>query len=83
MTQNIITDIRIDRCQHGTFTGAIEVLYPGALWESVASGGPAWLTPPEDLLATARQHGATVVAYGSDGMWYALRPRGDAGNKQS
>ena len=74
-------DIHLDRCQHGMFTGAIEALYPGAVWESVASAGQAWSTPPETLLRTARLQGATVVAYGGDGTWYALRPRVDTRSK--
>jgi hypothetical protein len=66
-------NIHIDRCVVGCFTGCIEHCYPGERWERVGEAlTNCYGEPDQNFVAQSLAAGASVVAYGGDGMWFAL-----------
>jgi len=66
--------IKVDLCIFDGVPGCIERFYPGTEWEVVDVLGSCWAAePPRQWQDQAEARGATVVAYGGDGTWFALR----------
>ncbi len=72
-----MAELRIDFCRVGKHSGCVESRYPATAWKTVDSLGNCYGAPPQDFQERVASAGATVLAYGGDGVWFALRLRND------
>lgn len=72
-----MADPIIDFCRVDKDTGCVEFCYPAADWDIVGSLGNCYGEPPQEFQDRAASAGATVLAYGGDGAWFALKRRND------
>jgi hypothetical protein len=72
-----VADLCIDFCRVDKNTGCVEFCYPSMDWDTVDSLGNCYGAPAQDFQERAASAGATVLAYGGDGTWFALKRRND------
>jgi len=72
-----VLPVTIDWCKYDRHVGYVEYVYPASRWEIVDAISKTYTEPDQAAQDAARKKGATVLAYGGDGTWFAIRPKGD------
>ena len=71
--------VQVDLCRREvagiSYTGCIEACYPGKQYENLHTFTDQWMQPDDEMVRQAAEAGATILAYGGDGMWFAMRRR--------